>query len=225
MTERFAPGSSARPAGRPARAAHRAVTRRTCRRSPALNRTPRGPGKPACSTGPADSIPYPYPRQDRKQGPPASPQHPGPRPPLPVSAREPAGKLRHRPRQRRLTRWSVRSATMETGHRPFDGKLAHCLDPRRRAPAEAGGTRVTQACEATSPGCPSSPPAQTTGPRSLRVLTITGHDAALAGELDVALRLALVDGGRSDGPCETWIVPADATGPLAAARRMHAGHL
>ena len=42
---------------------------------------------------------------------------------------------------------------------------------------------------------------------------------------DVALRLALVDGGHPDGPCETWIVPADATGPLAAARRMHAGHL
>jgi len=54
--------SSARAAGRPARTAQRAVTRRTGRRSSARNLTPHGTGKPAAPARPADSTFFRYPR-------------------------------------------------------------------------------------------------------------------------------------------------------------------
>jgi hypothetical protein len=50
-------------AGRPARTAHRAVTRRTGRRSSAPNRTPHGTGKPAAPARPASPTPGQAPKQ------------------------------------------------------------------------------------------------------------------------------------------------------------------
>jgi len=54
--------SSAPSGARPARAAHAAVTRRTCRRSPAPNRSPHGAGTSAPRARPGDPTPFPYPQ-------------------------------------------------------------------------------------------------------------------------------------------------------------------
>jgi hypothetical protein len=63
--------SSALSARRPARAAHAAVTRRTCRRSPAPNRSPHGAGRSAPRARPGDPTPFPLPpgRPGNKPGP------------------------------------------------------------------------------------------------------------------------------------------------------------
>jgi hypothetical protein len=53
--------SSAQSGGRPARAAHAAVTRRTCRRSPAPNRSPHAAGKSAPRARPDDPTTFPLP--------------------------------------------------------------------------------------------------------------------------------------------------------------------
>jgi hypothetical protein len=67
--------SSARAAGRAARAARRAVTRRTCRRSSALNLNPHSTGKPAAPrpVRPADSTTFPLPPGRPRNKPAGSP--------------------------------------------------------------------------------------------------------------------------------------------------------
>jgi squalene-hopene/tetraprenyl-beta-curcumene cyclase len=102
-----------------------------------------------------------------------------------------------------------------------DGQLADCLDRdvthllNRRHPDDPG-------LWSYFPELPELAADADDLAEILRVLTMTGRDGALAGELDVALGIALTDGAHPDGSFETWLVPAAATDPLAVARRLQA---